>query len=1076
MIESPIDGGPNKVLAIGEVPVKGSGRPDFAILADDLLAGHVELKAPGKGVDPTRFTGHDKRQWERFKTLPNVLYSDGNSWALYRSGVIEADAVLDIDFNKPKRPDLVKAERLRALLANFYSWAPPVANSPAELAAMLAPLCRNLRDGVLQAQNPKAKPESVCRRQLDGIMNLMGERVFAHGATDAQKRDVFADAFAQILTFGILLARIENSGPLPDLATASSVLQTHHFPLLSVILDEMTRGLHIRTEFDPAFSMLLRIVNRCDVKKISTPGKDPWIYFYEEFLKAYDEALRKAVGAYYTPVQIVGAQVRLVDELLRSKLGHATSFSAPEVLTLDPALGTGTFLAGIFDHTMATIPKGPGARAGVARALMKNLHGIELLAGPYAVAELRLAQAFNAEGAAGDLEIYLGNTLESPDIIPPKAAGLFDVEVSKHQTSILHLKKTKPVTVCIGNPPYLRGKRPKSNAENGGWVVLGDPSHPDKPVFDLFTDPVKRIGRGGEVKNSHNLYAYFWAWAAWKVFKQRPGAGIICFITGSSYLRGPAFGGMREVLREECDDIWILDLGGDGRGGAVDENVFSIGTPVAIGIAFRSANRTSIPARVHYHQITGTAATKLSDLDAIRNFASVPWQPISGKGQDQFAPSSTGNYSSWPLLVDLMPWQVTGVEGKRNWAVGKTKQHCLDRWNAFLDYPKGTTTSAPARATALLETRDIDVVATKKDFLPPNKNLPPLSSLPKGTPPLRVEQIGWRSFDRRWVLCDPRVLDYPRASLWTIAGKDQVYIATTTAQQVCSGPVCTVSAYVPDRNFYHGRGSKDVIPFYRKADTTVPNLLPGLVAALSGSYGKSVVADQVLSYFYGILGTPAFTKRHKNDLMSREIRVPITGDFKLFTAMAVLGKELLAAHTFQERFVAPGHTKGAVVSGHAVFTKGIGPALPTTHFYDAANKCLQIGPGKIEKVSPAVWGYEVNGFKVLDEWILARYASPKGKRNSPLDDIQPTGWDQAHDSELMELIWTLETAIALEANATSILSSIESGRLLVSANAGGVLPDPLPEKDPLRSGGKADDTNLALPEVKKSRMRRVKPS
>ncbi len=109
-----------------------------------------------------------------------------------------------------------------------------------------------------------------------------------------------------------------------------------------------------------------------------------------------------------------------------------------------------------------------------------------------------------------------------------------------------------------------------------------------------FLEPAKASGHGGDVKNLYNFYAYFWRWALWKVFEhETAGApGIVSFISASSYLDGDAFSGMREHMRKICDEIWIIDLGGEGRGTRQSENVFAIQTPVAIAIALRSIDNT----------------------------------------------------------------------------------------------------------------------------------------------------------------------------------------------------------------------------------------------------------------------------------------------------------------------------------------------------------------------------------------------------------------------------------------------------------------------------------------------------
>ena len=141
-----------------------------------------------------------------------------------------------------------------------------------------------------------------------------------------------------------------------------------------------------------------------------------------------------------------------------------------------------------------------------------------------------------------------------------------------------------PVIVCLGNPPYDRHEAAtdENTALTGGWVRHGEGAQ--RPILRDFLDPVIRAGHGGHLKNLYNLYVYFWRWALWKVFEKGSGGspGIVSFISASSYLQGDAFSGMREQMRRQCDEIWILDLGGEGLGTNQSENVFDIQTPVAL--------------------------------------------------------------------------------------------------------------------------------------------------------------------------------------------------------------------------------------------------------------------------------------------------------------------------------------------------------------------------------------------------------------------------------------------------------------------------------------------------------------
>ena len=146
--------------------------------------------------------------------------------------------------------------------------------------------------------------------------------------------------------------------------------------------------------------------------------------------------------------------------------------------------------------------------------------------------------------------------------------------------------------VCLGNPPYDRQEIDLADAETerkGGWVRFraADVEEEARPLLEDFLDPARQAGAGVHLKNIYNDYVYFWRWALWKVFESTDGPGIVSFITAASYLRGPGFVGMREVMRRTFDELWIIDLEGDSRGARKTENVFNIQTPVAIAVGVR---------------------------------------------------------------------------------------------------------------------------------------------------------------------------------------------------------------------------------------------------------------------------------------------------------------------------------------------------------------------------------------------------------------------------------------------------------------------------------------------------------
>ena len=229
--------------------------------------------------------------------------------------------------------------------------------------------------------------------------------------------------------------------------------------------------------------MLLRVIDVVPPTTLTGP-EDPWLYFYEDFLAVYDPGLRKNAGAYYTPVEVVRAQVRLIDDLLVRRLGKPLGFADPGVVTLDPAVGTGTYLLGVIEHALGRVraEQGPGAVAGQATALAQKLYGFELLVGPYAVSELRVSRALRDNGAilpADGTHIYLTDTLESPHAEPPRMPFILRPIAEQHARA-LKVKSAVPVIVCLGNPPYDRHdavdtENEANLSQYGGWVRFGDP-------------------------------------------------------------------------------------------------------------------------------------------------------------------------------------------------------------------------------------------------------------------------------------------------------------------------------------------------------------------------------------------------------------------------------------------------------------------------------------------------------------------------------------------------------------------------------------------------------------------------
>jgi hypothetical protein len=1052
-----------KAVCTGETKLQHRvGRPDFAVHFKGLLAGYVELKAPGTGANPKRYAGHNRDQWKRFQSLPNLIYCDGNEWALYRGGERVGRLVRmsgDILADGKKAVVENDALALENLLRDFFTWEPTI---PVDrkgkidlkaFAQLLAPLCRMLRAEVTDALGDNTSP--LVKLAADWRQLLFPD------ASDEK----FADAYAQTVAFALLLGRAEGADPL-TLNSAEAALAAEH-SLLSRALQVLTDPV-IQNEMKAPLDMMLRVIAVVPAATLSGP-EDPWLYFYEDFLAAYDPKLRKDVGAYYTPIEVVRAQVRLIDDLLVNRLGKPLGFADPAVITLDPAAGTGTYLLGVIEHALSRVEaeQGKGAVPGRATTLAANLHGFEIMVGPYAVTELRTSRALRDRGASlpkDGTNIYLTDTLESPNAeFPQGIMGFAQKEFAEQHRRATKVKAEVSVIVCLGNPPYDRHDAFPRNTDQqlskwGGWVRFGDPladkdarlakmgkKKTSKKKQELtrrqameireqssilssgFVSPAKKAGHGVHIKNLYNLYVYFWRWALWKVFEQDEsrGPGIVSFITASSYLDGDAFCGMREKMRRECDEIWILDLGGEGRGTRQTDNVFAIQIPVAIAVAVRSKEtRKNTPAKVHYARVDGTRDAKLSALDAIRDSATIKWQKCPSDWQSAFRPAGKGEYFSYPPLTDLMPLQLSGAMPGRTWVIAPEVGLLRHRWETLC------ATKSESRSVFFKESpTGRKVSESPRQLLSEDNRLTPIVKLSLGAAMPNIVRYMFRSFDRQYLIADARVLDRPGPTLWEAYGPKQVFITTILSHVLGRGPAALASHEIPDRNYFCNRAGAS-FPLYRDSAATEPNILPGMLQLLAKTYKRKVTPEDFVAYIYGALAQPAFTERFSKELETRELRVPFTKDKALFESVRQHGAHLLWLHTYGERFVPKGKRRGRVPPGVAKCLKSVPETkegYPENFDYNDETRTLLVGDGEFGPVSPEVYGFEVSGLKVVQSWLKYRMKKGAGKKSSPLDDIRPEHWTAQFTTELLELLWVLEATVAGYPEQAKLLDEVVSG-------------------------------------------------
>ena len=583
-------------------------RPDLAVYVDGAPVGVVELKAPDKGVPGMPHWGgkRNREQWEGLKALPNVLYTDGKSWAVYHFGERAGGiATLEGSLDRAGSRLRPKDEAFAALIQGFLYWKPSQPRDLRMLIKYSAGLCHLLRDEVAEA----------LRRERGGEESPL----FTDHLTDWQEwlfpelNDAeFADAYAQTITFGLLLARREGvifeGLEIPDIGEKLASRNLLVGRALFILTARPGRGKSME-ERSIILQTMRRVIGAADWTGWAAKGTYHWLY--EVFLEAYDPAIRRQMGVYYTPTEVTDFIARFVHEVLRDKLKIDTGLADKSVVVLDPAMGTGTFLQSVIDRVAEVVANDGGDVPASLRDLLKRLIGFERQIGPYAVAELKLEQALEAHSANArdeDFRLYVADTLDDPNKVPLPVRGRLYGPLAASRQAANHVKTHEDVMVVLGNPPYrARAIR------QGKWVL--DKEGRQRSLLDDF----KETGQGKYEHKLHDLAVYFWRWSLWKAFESTSDSkGVVAFITTSAYLDGPGFAGMRRYLREHTDFGWIIDLSPEGHWAPVGTRIFpSVPHPVCIGIFARGSNVNDELSTIKYLAVPGRKGEKFAALKEV---------------------------------------------------------------------------------------------------------------------------------------------------------------------------------------------------------------------------------------------------------------------------------------------------------------------------------------------------------------------------------------------------------------------------------------------------------------------------
>lgn len=557
-----------------------AGIPDFTIRKRDLLIGYVEAKDVGVDLANIEKT----EQLERYREShigANFILTNYLEFRWYVDGKMRLKTILAAQLNQ--KIQLLDIEKTEQLIQGFLNYQGEIINHPEDLAKQMARLTKAIRYAVTETL--KIETENQELHQL--------KKGFQEILLPDLDESTFADMYAQTVAYGLFTARVSHAQnpqtyPFERRTAGLYIPDTNPFlkRLFNTVVDTDAIS-QINWAVDDLVQLLAQVnmINILDNFGKNTRQEDPVVHFYETFLAAYDAAMRKSRGVYYTPEPVVNFMVRSVDLILKTRfnlpLGLADysedqNTKQPRVQILDPATGTGTFLYAVINQiyqNLASMGLASVWNDYVKEHLFNRLYGFELLIAPYAIAHLKIGLQLQNYGyqftSKQRLGIYLTNTL---DEAVKKSEILFGQYVAQEANEAAAIKRDFPVMIVLGNPPYSGHSANKSE-----WI-----SGLVKDYYYVDGVPLKERNP----KWLQDDYVKFIRFGQWRI--EKTGSGILAFITNHGYLDNPTFRGMRQSLAKTFDEIYIMDLHGNSKkkevtpDGLPDKNVFDIQQGVAI--------------------------------------------------------------------------------------------------------------------------------------------------------------------------------------------------------------------------------------------------------------------------------------------------------------------------------------------------------------------------------------------------------------------------------------------------------------------------------------------------------------
>ncbi len=976
------------IRALNEPRRVACGAPDFIVTQGDIVIGHVEAKDLHVSLRGMKDT--NKAQQDRYRAaLPNLVYTNALDWDFYRDGALVASVTI-ATHGTPLRPHPERYAELDHLLRDFIAQRPQTITAPRELAERMAGKANLIKDVLANTLHADAHAQTELAAQYHAFRDNL-----IHDITPAD----FADIYAETIAYGMFAARLHDRTRDSFSRQEALELLPRSNPFLRSLF-QYVAGYELDSRIAWIIDDLARVFRACDVARLMdgfgrlTGQNDPFLHFYETFLAAYDPAKRKARGVWYTPEPVVNFIVRAVDDVLQSEFGLPDGLADTSKVTLDwdtgqkdakgrpvtvkkdvhkvqildPATGTGTFLAEVVKQIA---PKVQGVAPGmwsryIEDDLIPRLHGFELLMASYAMCHTKLDMILTELGytptaAPPRLSVYLTNSLEEGE--PANQTLPFARWLSQEAKGANAIKRDTPVMCVIGNPPYLG-----EGGVSEGWIG------------NLMDDYKKEPGgreklreRNPKWLNDH--YVKFIRMSSHLIEKN--GEGVLGFITNHGYLDNPTFRGMRWHLLQTFDKIYVLDLHGNSKKkevtpeGKPDKNVFDIQQGVSIIIGVKRKDKRKGLAEVMQGDLWGARQAKYDALEAASLTAPLfeklespaPQYPLVRR---DFA--TQGKYDEGFSIRDFIPVGTLGFQTHRDGFAIDMSQSALQ------------TRLSEMRATTIT-----DEEISKRFSIKDNRDwkINHARRLARETPDSELLQLcAYRPFDNRWSVLSEVAMDYPRPDFNSHITEKENLTLTVPRQISFIGYRHAFVTDLPAESCFISNKTKEGnvnFPLYQYDNidqTRRVNFDPKLYARLQelATHPEHGTPDEVavFDYIYGVLHCPAYRDTYAEFLKIDFPRIPWPASPAEFWDVSAKGTRLRRLHLMEPAAIGPAPYPftgdGDNVVDKPAFKDGK-VWINKTQYFDAAPEIS--------------WGFYIGGYQPARKWLKDR----KGRALS-FDDVK----------------------------------------------------------------------------------------